>query len=76
MELAITIDDAGHITDVEFDTRYPPAAVIEKMVTSLERSPAAIRDFIARADERALAEGRGVTLALVREMLAEPPSLP
>ena len=53
-----------------------PDAVIEKMVTSLERSPAAIRDFIARADERALAEGRGVTLALVREMLAEPPSLP
>jgi chromosomal replication initiation ATPase DnaA len=48
-----------------------PDAVIGKMVTSLERSPAAIRDFVSRADEQALAEGRGVTLALVREMLAE-----
>lgn len=50
-----------------------PDAVIERMVKSLERSPAAMRDFVARADERALAEGRAVTLALVREMLAEPP---
>lgn len=48
-----------------------PEAVIERMVKSLERSPAAMRDFVARADERALAEGRAVTLALVRDMLAE-----
>lgn len=56
-----------------FDDRQlaVPDAVIEKMVSSLERSPAAIRDFVARADERALAEGRGVTVALVRAMLAE-----
>jgi chromosomal replication initiation ATPase DnaA len=48
-----------------------PDAVIARMVTSLERSPAAFRDFVARADERALAEGRAINLALVREMLAE-----
>jgi chromosomal replication initiation ATPase DnaA len=48
-----------------------PDAVIARMVTSLERSPAAMRDFVARADERALAEGRAINLALVREMLAE-----
>jgi chromosomal replication initiation ATPase DnaA len=47
-----------------------PDAVIARMVTSLERSPAAFRDFVARADERALAEGRAINLALVREMLA------
>lgn len=50
-----------------------PDGVIERMVRSLERSPSAIRDFVARADERALAEGRAVNLALVREMLAPPP---
>lgn len=49
-----------------------PDAVIERMVKSLERSPAAMRDFVAKADDRALAEGRAINLALVREMLAEP----
>jgi chromosomal replication initiation ATPase DnaA len=48
-----------------------PDAVIARMIQSLERSPAAIRDFIARADERALSEGRSVNLALVRAILAE-----
>lgn len=48
-----------------------PDAVIARMVQSLERSPAAIRDFVHRADAKALAEGRPVNLALVREMLAE-----
>jgi chromosomal replication initiation ATPase DnaA len=48
-----------------------PDAVIARMVTSLERSPSAMRDFVARADEQALAQGRAINLALVREMLAE-----
>jgi chromosomal replication initiation ATPase DnaA len=48
-----------------------PDAVIERMVKSLERSPAAMRDFVAQADERALAESRPINLALVRDMLAE-----
>lgn len=47
-----------------------PDAVIQRMIRSLERSPAAIRDFVARADERALAESRPVNLPLVRDVLA------
>lgn len=53
-----------------------PDTVVERMIKSLERSPAAMRDFVARADERALAEGRAVNLTLVRAMLAEPPPSP
>jgi chromosomal replication initiation ATPase DnaA len=52
------------------DRQLPvPDAVIEQMVRSLERSPAAVRDFVARADTKALAEKRPVTVALVRELL-------
>lgn len=47
-----------------------PEAVIAQMIVSLERSPSAIRDFVARADARALAEKRAVTTALIRELLA------
>lgn len=46
-----------------------PDAVIEQMVRSLERSPGAIRDFVGRADEKALAEKRPITTALIREIL-------
>ncbi len=51
-----------------------PDAVIAQMLRSLERSPAAIRDFVARADEKALAEKRPITVALIRGLLpqAEP----
>jgi hypothetical protein len=31
-----------------------------------------MRDFVARADAQALAEGRPVNLSLVRQMLASP----
>ncbi len=48
-----------------------PDATLEQIRRSLERSPAAVREFIARADARALAQGRGVTAALVRELLNE-----
>ena len=48
-----------------------PDAVIMRMVHSLERSPAAIRDFVALADARALAERRPINLGLVRDLLAE-----
>jgi chromosomal replication initiation ATPase DnaA len=48
-----------------------PDAVIDYMIRSVERSPAAIRDFVALADARALAERRPVTVALVREILTE-----
>lgn len=46
-------------------------AVIARMIRSIERSPDSIREFIARADARALSEMRPVSLALVRAMLAE-----
>jgi chromosomal replication initiation ATPase DnaA len=47
-----------------------PEAVIAQMIVSLERSPAAIRDFVARADAHALAKKRSVTIALIRELLS------
>ena len=46
-----------------------PETVILRMIVSLERSPAAIRDFVAQLDARALAEKRSINMALVREML-------
>jgi chromosomal replication initiation ATPase DnaA len=54
-------------TDRQLDV---PDTVIMRMVQSLERSPAAIRDFVARADARALAEHRPINTALIRELLA------
>jgi chromosomal replication initiation ATPase DnaA len=46
-----------------------PDAVIEHMIRSLERSPGAIRDFVARTDEFALSRKRAITPALIRELL-------
>jgi hypothetical protein len=43
------------------------------MIRSLERSPAAIRDFVARADALALAEKRPINISLIKELLAGPP---
>lgn len=48
-----------------------PDAVVAHMIRSLERSPGAIRDFVAQADQRALSEKRPVNLGLIRELLAE-----
>ena len=48
-----------------------PDPVIVRMIRSLERSPVAVRDFVALADSRALAEAKPVNLALVRKLLAE-----
>jgi len=47
-----------------------PDTVIMRMLQSLERSPAAIRDFVARADAAALAQHRPINAALIRELLA------
>ena len=46
-----------------------PESVIDYMIRSVERSPAAIRDLVGRADVKALAEKRPITVALVRELL-------
>jgi len=47
-----------------------PDAVVTQMIRALERSPAAMRDFVARADAAALAAKRPVTPGLIRELLA------
>lgn len=47
------------------------STVIARILQSLERSPEAVREFIARADAKALSEARPVTLSLVRELVAE-----
>jgi chromosomal replication initiation ATPase DnaA len=46
-----------------------PDAVVARMLAALERSPGAIRDFVARADARSLAEKRPITTALIQDML-------
>ncbi len=48
-----------------------PETVIMRILNAIERSPAALRDFVARADARALAKKGPVTVALVAELLAE-----
>jgi chromosomal replication initiation ATPase DnaA len=47
-----------------------PESVVSHMIRSLERSPGAIRDFIARADAAALADKRPITLSLIKDLLA------
>jgi chromosomal replication initiation ATPase DnaA len=50
-----------------------PDSVIDRMIVSLERSPASIRDFVCRLDQEALVQKRAISLALLRELL---PRLP
>jgi chromosomal replication initiation ATPase DnaA len=47
-----------------------PDTVIEAMLRRLDRSPAAIRDFVEQLDGTALAMGRPVSLAIVRNLIA------
>jgi chromosomal replication initiation ATPase DnaA len=49
-----------------------PESVIGHMIASLERSPGAIRDFVARADALALVEKKPVNLSLIKGLLADP----
>ena len=48
-----------------------PENVVLHMIRELERSPAAIRDFVARADAAALARKRPITLNLIKDLLAD-----
>lgn len=50
-----------------------PESVVGHMIASLERSPGAIRDFVARADATALAEKKPVNLSLIKGLLADSP---
>lgn len=57
------------------DRQLPvPDEVIAHMLSVLERSPAAVREFVAEADEAALAESRPLNLTLVRKLLAARPA--
>jgi chromosomal replication initiation ATPase DnaA len=46
-----------------------PEAVVAHMIRSLERSPGAIRDFVARADAAALAAKRPINSSLINDLL-------
>lgn len=48
-----------------------PEAVVTGLLRGLERSPAAVRDFIARADATALSRQKPINLQLIRELMAE-----
>jgi chromosomal replication initiation ATPase DnaA len=48
-----------------------PQSVVTHLVRTLERSPAALRDFIQRADAAALAEKKPVNLQLIRGLMAD-----
>lgn len=48
-----------------------PETVVSHMIRELERSPGAIRDFVARADAAALAQKRPITLSLIKDLLAD-----
>jgi chromosomal replication initiation ATPase DnaA len=49
---------------------FVPDAIIETMLRRLDRSAAAIRDFVEELDAAALAKASPVSLALVRNLLA------
>jgi chromosomal replication initiation ATPase DnaA len=51
-----------------------PESVVAHMIRSLERSPGAIRDFVAKADAAALAAKRPINLSLIKDLLAGPPA--
>jgi len=46
-----------------------PEAVVAHMIRSLERSPGAIRDFVARADAAALSAKRPINSSLINDLL-------
>ena len=48
-----------------------PENVVTVLVRQLERSPAAIRDFIARADKAALEAQKPINLQLIRGLMTE-----
>ena len=48
-----------------------PEAVITRLIRELDRTPAAIRDFIARADREALRLQKPINLQLIRGLMVE-----
>ena len=61
-----------HFSDRQLDVSD---AVVRRIITHVERTPAAVAAFVARADGKAFAEKRAVTDRLIVELLdGEPPS--
>jgi chromosomal replication initiation ATPase DnaA len=52
-----------------------PESVVMHLVRQLERSPAAIRDFIARADAAALSAQKPINIQLIRALMVESPDV-
>jgi chromosomal replication initiation ATPase DnaA len=50
-----------------------PESVVAHMIRHLERSPGAIRDFVAQADAVALATKRPINISLIRDLLGGSP---
>jgi chromosomal replication initiation ATPase DnaA len=48
-----------------------PESVVSHMIASLERSPGAILDFVARADTVALAQKKPINLNLIKGLLSD-----
>lgn len=48
-----------------------PENVVLHMVRSLERSPGAVRDFVAKADAAALTRKRPINLSLIKDLLVD-----
>lgn len=62
---------AGLAQKLFADRQLPvPDDVIAHILTVLERSPGAVREFVAEADAAALADARPLNLFLVRKLLA------
>ena len=55
-----------HFADRQLD---PSEAVVRRIITHVERTPAAVAAFVARADAKAMAEKRAVTERLIAELL-------
>jgi chromosomal replication initiation ATPase DnaA len=55
-----------HFADRQLDV---PENVVKRILTHVERTPEAIRTFIARADLKALSERRAITERLVLELI-------
>ena len=65
---------AGLAQKLFADRQIPVSGdVIDHILRVLDRSPAALREFVAKADAAALAEARPVTVGLVRRLLADRP---
>lgn len=57
-----------HFSDRQLDI---PEHMIGRVLTRLERTPEAIAAFVAKADQKALSEKRGISERLIQELLDE-----